>query len=83
MSRLYYQFFAFATKPDTIYPKAIRYLILTALPFAFISSVPTRALLKGLEPYEYAWIAVVILAFLGIDTFLWRLGLRRYQSASS
>ena len=27
--------FSFATKPDGIYPKMIRYMILTALPFAF------------------------------------------------
>lgn len=83
MSRLYYQFFAFATKPDTIYPKAIRYVILTALPFAFISSVPTRALLHGLEPREYALLGGVLVCFLVLDRFLWHLGLRRYQSASS
>src|SRR5690606_27590014 len=34
LSRLYYQFFQIATKPDTIYPGMLRYLILTALPFA-------------------------------------------------
>jgi ABC-2 type transport system permease protein len=83
ISRLYYQFFAFATKPDALYPKAIRYLILTGLPFAFIGSVPARALLKGLEYWEYGMIAVVLLAFVGLDTLLWRAGLRRYQSASS
>ncbi len=48
-SRLYYQFFAFATKPDVLYPPVIRFLIRTALPFAFIGSVPARALLVGLE----------------------------------
>ena len=42
-----------ATKPDALYPKMIRYVILTALPFAFIGSVPARALLKGLAPWEY------------------------------
>lgn len=83
ISRLYYQFFAFATKPDTLYPKAIRYLILTGLPFAFIGSVPARALLHGLETWEYFQVAGVILAFFVIDAFLWRKGLRRYQSASS
>ena len=83
LSRLYYQFFAFATKPDTLYPKAIRYLILTALPFAFIGSVPTRALLYGLTLKEYAAIAFVLTSFYLMNTFLWRRGLERYQSASS
>lgn len=83
ISRLYYQFFAFATKPDSLYPKAIRYLIMTALPFAFIGSVPARALLKGLEPKEYLHIFVVLAIFLILNTVLWRKGLKRYQSASS
>lgn len=83
MSRLYYQFFSFATKPDTLYPKMLRYLIMTGLPFAFIGSVPARALLHGLSGSEYVLIAVVLLAFYLVDRFLWRAGLRRYQSASS
>lgn len=83
ISRLYYQFFAFATKPDSLYPKAIRYLILSLLPFAFIGSVPARALLHGLEPGEYFLIFGVLLVFFVVDSLLWRLGLRRYQSASS
>ena len=83
ISRLYYQFFAFATKPDTLYPKLLRYLILTALPFAFIGSVPARALLYGLRPGEYALLFGVMATFLGLDVLLWKMGLRRYQSASS
>ena len=83
LSRMYYQFFAFATKPDSIYPQAIRYLILTALPFAFIGSVPARALLHGLESYEYGLLLIVIFLFLVFNTTFWKLGLRRYQSASS
>jgi ABC-2 type transport system permease protein len=83
LSRLYYQFFAFATKPDTLYPRAIRYLILTGLPFAFIGSVPARALLHGLQTWEYFLIAAVLVGFFSFDALLWRKGLQRYQSASS
>lgn len=83
ISRLYYQFFAFATKPDTIYPRAIRYLILTALPFAFIGSVPARALLYGLEFHEYVNLVLVLLSFCLLNSFLWKKALLRYQSASS
>jgi len=82
-SRLYYQFFALATKPDSLYPRGIRYLILSVLPFAFIGSIPARALLHGLQPGEYVLVAVVLSAFAGFDAWMWRLGLRRYQSASS
>ena len=81
--RIYYQFFAFGTKPDAIYPKMIRYLILTFIPFAFIGSVPARALLHGLELWEYFALVLVLGGFVILDTILWRKGLRRYQSASS
>ena len=83
LSRMYYQFFAFATKPDSIYPKMIRYTILTALPFAFIGSVPARALLHGLTTPEYYLVASVLTTFTVLDSYLWKKGLRRYQSASS
>lgn len=83
MSRLYYQFFHFATKPDSIFPVAIRYSIMTFLPFAFIGSVPTRALLHGLSIQEYLWVGVVLAVFTMGNAFLWKRGLKRYQSASS
>jgi hypothetical protein len=56
---------------------------LTALPFAFIGSVPSRALLHGLSLREYALVAAVLGTFIAVDRALWRAGLRRYQSASS
>ncbi|MFN7685387.1 MAG: ABC transporter permease [Oligoflexia bacterium] len=83
LSRLYYQFFSFATKPDTMYPKWIRYLILSALPFAFIGSIPARALLEGLTLNESLLVAGVLTSFWILNAALWRAGLRRYQSASS
>ncbi len=83
LSRLYYQFFSFATKPDTLYPKAIRYLILSVLPFAFIGSVPARALLYGLSLNEYFLVFFVLISFFMINSFLWKFGLKKYQSASS
>ena len=82
-SRLYYQFFTFATKPDVLYPKAIRYLILTFLPFGFIGSVPARALLQGLSAQEYLQVILVLVCFTLVNPLLWRVGLKRYQSASS
>ncbi len=81
--RLYFEFFQIATKPDTIYPPLVRYTIMTFLPFAFIGSVPTRALLQGLQPLEYLQLLSVILGFWAFNWTAWRMGLRRYQSASS
>ena len=83
ISRLYYQFFQIATKPDSIYPGIMRYVILTALPFGFIASVPARAVLFGLSSREYIALAVVLVSFTVFNAVMWKKGLRRYQSASS
>jgi ABC-2 type transport system permease protein len=82
-SRLYYQFFTFATKPDSLYPPFIRYTILSILPFAFIGSVPARALLHGLTLQEHLHVLSVLLGFYFLNQTLWKQGLKRYQSASS
>ena len=83
ITRLYFQFFGLATKPDGIFPVAIRYTIMTFLPFAFIGSVPTRALLFGLSLKETLGVGLVLISFYFFNAILWRRGLRRYQSASS
>lgn len=83
LSRLYYQFFSIATKPDVIYPNIIRYSLMTFMPFAFVASIPARALTQGLAPWEYGWIAFVLIAFFLFGRWAWISGLKRYQSASS
>lgn len=83
VSMLYYQFYALANKPDGIYPQAIRYLIKTLLPFAFMGSVPAEVLTgRGTTAY-YGLVFIVLGAYSGLVYFLWKRGLRRYQSASS
>jgi ABC-2 type transport system permease protein len=83
ISRLYYQFFNFATKPDGIFPVAIRYSIMTFIPFAFIGSVPTRALLGDLSMNEVGLLIGVTTSFFLFNRYFWKRGLLRYQSASS
>lgn len=83
ISRLYYQFFQMATKPDVLYPYVLRYFLQTLLPFALIAALPTRALLFGLQTKELILCAAVIIGFLFLNSWLWHRGLRRYQSASS
>jgi len=83
LSGIYYKLFTFATKPDIIYPSIIRRLLLTVLPFAFIASIPARAMLQGLTLGEYLSCGIVLTAFALIDYSLWHRGLRRYSSASS
>lgn len=83
VSRLYYQLYALANKPEGIYPYAIRYLLKTALPFAFLGSIPARALTDKLSLQEYFFVGLVLVAYFFVCRFFWKRGLMRYQSASS
>lgn len=82
-SYIYYQLFSLATKPDTLYPAFIRYAVLTVLPFALIGSIPARAVLQGLTLSEYVIVFTTLGFFIVFNSFLWKRGLARYQSASS
>ena len=83
VSRLYYQFYSLANKPEALYPKAVRFLIKTALPFAFLGSIPAQALTKRGSPYDYLLVLGVLTGYALSVVFLWKRGLKRYQSASS
>lgn len=83
VSMLYYQFYSLANKPEGLYPKFIRYLLKTALPFAFMGSIPAAALLGKVSAPEYLAVGVVLVLYAGICRYLWGRGLQRYQSASS
>ena len=83
VSVLYYQFYSLANKPDGMYPNFFRYLIKTALPFAFIGSVPAQAILGKATAQDYLFLVASLSGYFFICSFLWKRGLRRYQSASS
>jgi len=83
VSQLYYQLYSLANKPEGLYPVAIRYVIKTALPFAFMGSIPARALMGKLSIGEYFLVLIVLIAYVLFASSLWKRGLKRYQSASS
>lgn len=83
VSHLYYQFFTLANKPDGLYPLGIRYILKSILPFAFIGSVPSQAILGKAESSDYVLMITALGSFLFLNRLLWRKGLARYQSASS
>lgn len=73
----------YSTHPDGIYQGWVRRLLVSVLPFALISSFPTRALFDP-DPLP------VVLHMLGVIAVMavvanraWSLGLRSYSSASS
>ncbi|MCG8458100.1 MAG: ABC-2 family transporter protein [Holophagales bacterium] len=70
-------------RPHQIYPRALRWLLVTVLPFAFLASVPAHTLFDGLDGAGLLHILLVTAGlFAGVVAF-WRWGLRSYASASS
>jgi ABC-2 type transport system permease protein len=80
---LWHNFFRLGTRPDSVYPKSVRWLILTLVPVAFIASVPARALLDQPTP-ALVWFAPVLsVSLVWISSRTWTWALRHYASASS
>jgi ABC-2 type transport system permease protein len=83
LNYVWYQFYRFGTRPDQIYPRALRYVFLTILPVGFIASVPAR-IFSGKGGIEF-FIAGIILPFAmlyGVSR-IWTKVIKRYSSASS
>ncbi|MBI4494097.1 MAG: ABC-2 family transporter protein [Chloroflexi bacterium] len=72
-----------ARVPADVFRGLLRVLFTFVLPVAMISTVPSKALLGLLEPWMGIYAALLALALLWASTHLWRVGLRRYSSASS
>jgi ABC-2 type transport system permease protein len=80
---IWYTMYKMGLRPDAIYSRWLRYLIMSLIPVAFVASVPSHLIL---EPPNFALVAWVILwsAFLLWTSHrFWQFALRRYQSASS
>jgi ABC-2 type transport system permease protein len=80
---IWYQLYRFGSRPDAIYPTAIRFVILSALPFALIASVPARWLLFQASWGWYFWSIFVGISFLFLSHLFWNFALKHYSSASS
>ncbi len=80
---VWYQIYRLGMRPDPFYPMWLRYVVLSAIPVAFIASVPARILL-----YELDWRLVIAgpalgIAFLYVSHLFWERSLKSYASASS
>ncbi len=80
---IWYQVYRLGTRPDTIYPTALRYAVLTFLPIGFLASVPTQVILGRMSPLIILYGAALAAGFLLASRLVWRRGLKHYSSASS
>jgi ABC-2 type transport system permease protein len=69
--------------PDFIYPRGIRRLFSTVLPILIAITFPVRFVFDQREWMGIVWTLVAIALFWFACAFLWRQGLKKYESASS
>lgn len=70
-------------RPHQIYHGWVRWVVITVLPLAFMSSLPAHVLFEGLSVEMLLHFAAVTGGFFLLALGFWRLGLRAYASASS
>jgi ABC-2 type transport system permease protein len=58
-------------------------LVTFGVPLAFITTLPARALGRGLDAPTIATAALLAATMAFVSAWFWRVGLRRYGSASS
>lgn len=70
--------------PLTIYPKWMQGLLLTFIPVAFASYIPSLYIIRGQAGlWLVAASMAVAVAVFGFGLFMWRFGIKRYQSTGS
>ncbi len=79
----YYNVFQIARLPREAFNGAARIAFTWGVPLLLIANVPARTLRDGIHWRDLAGIGAATLILLVLSTLVFRLGLRRYGSASS
>jgi ABC-2 type transport system permease protein len=80
---IFWNIFEAGRYPIDVYPIAIRRFLTFGVPLAFITTIPARALSGGLQAGTMLLAVLLAVAMAGVASWFWRVGLRRYGSASS
>ncbi len=75
--------FQMARYPANIYPGWLRMVLTWIVPVGVITTFPARALTDSITPMELAVSLLLAAALLAVASILFRVGLRKYASASS
>jgi ABC-2 type transport system permease protein len=80
---VWYQLYRLGTRPDVIYPRWLRLVVLAVLPMGFIASVPARIFVEDWAPWLILASILVGCLMILFSRWFWRFALTRYSSASS
>ena len=83
LNYMWFNLYKLGTRPDSIYPNWLRYILLSVVPVAFFASVPAR-IVMGSANYWYILLGLVTAGvFLFSTVLFWKFALKFYSSASS
>jgi ABC-2 type transport system permease protein len=80
---LFWGFFQASQFPITVYPGWVRIMFTFFIPVAFMTTVPTQALIGKVDPVSSIIALIIAAVLLTVSRWFWRFGLRSYTSASS
>lgn len=80
---IFHTVYQFGTRPDAIYSRSVRRILLFIVPLALIASVPSRALLGTLTPELAVWSVAASALLFGLSMLFFNWSLRHYSGASA
>lgn len=82
-SQIFWTFSRCSERPDRIFTGWARRVLTTVMPYALMTSFPTRLFLEPFDWSLFTHLVLVSVAFFGLVVFVWNRALRTYSSASS
>lgn len=83
LNYIWYQFYRMGSRPNSIYPVWLRYILLSIVPVGFIVSIPAEVILHQERAWKVIPMVLVTSLFLFLTSAFWRWALKHYSSASS
>lgn len=83
LNYMWFNLYKLGTRPDSIYPNWLRYILLSFIPVAFFASVPAR-IVMGSASHWFILLGLCVASIFVYSTVrFWRFALKFYSSASS
>lgn len=83
LQQIFWSLSKFVERPDRIFKGWVRVLLVSVVPFSLVASFPAQVLFSGDPTFLVLHILAVTALFSLVMSFIWRLALRTYSSASS
>ncbi|MBI4426438.1 MAG: ABC-2 family transporter protein [Candidatus Kerfeldbacteria bacterium] len=83
LQELWFSLYDFARYPPPIYDGGVRILFTFVIPVLTVVAVPTEFFLEHTQPAAIGYNVAIAATLLIVTRLLWKVGLRRYASASS